>query len=125
VSDVAETYLTTDPAKPCAQTPVAPGIDGRSNDETPLDNWPMDFTDDRQAAGADLLKFNSVFGKAVNAGPFAIPGYSYLVPGERFDLSLDGIISGPDILKFPSVFGGRCGTAVSGTTFGIPDWAQQ
>lgn len=100
-SDAFETYLGTDGAHSCAMTPVPPGIVGGVNDET-IDNWPLDFNDDRQVSLTDVTTFSSRFGKAVNASP-ATP---------RWDLTGDGLVSLPDITKMSAPFGLRCGQDV-------------
>lgn len=101
-SDAQETYMGTDPTKPCAQTAAG-------NNETPLDNWPYDLDDNQTAALTDVTKFK--FGD-VNVPPASV----------RFDLNDDGQVSLTDVTKYGAVFNKKCGSA---GTLGIPDWAQQ
>jgi hypothetical protein len=122
-TDAVETYLTTDPTKPCAQTrtPTA----GATNDESPLDNWPLDMDDNGLVNGADYLKYNTVLGvaaggnRAVNVGgagdgtattpaTIAVPLMGVQVQ-TRFDLNLDGFLSGADLGKFNAYFSKKCG----------------
>jgi len=109
-SDVLETYMGTDATKSCAATPVPPSTAGGANDET-IDNWPVDFDDNRLVSIADVLKLNTpVFGSVTNDAIYPIDGR----PGERHDLNGDGIISIADILNFSAAFGARCGQGTVG-----------
>lgn len=102
-SDAMETYMGTDPVQPCAATPVPPTTSGSVNDET-LDNYPMDFNDDRLVSILDVGSYSSRFGKAVNA-----VGVS-----TRYDLNSDGLVSILDVGKFSGPFGKRCGAGTAG-----------
>lgn len=123
-TDAAETYLTTDPTKPCAQTRVPTA--GAANDEGPLDNWPLDMNDDGLISGSDYLKYNTVLGlaaggfRAVNMGgdgngtattPATISSVPFMgVQSQtRFDLNLDGFLNGADLGKFSAYFSRTCG----------------
>jgi hypothetical protein len=112
-SDCAETYLGTDPTKPCAMTGETDF--GSANDEGISavsggdggDNFPLDFNDDQLVNGQDILKYGPIWGKAVNttlSGPTAV-----YTSGRRWDLNFDGLIQGQDVLKFNSLFGKSCG----------------
>lgn len=118
-TDAVETYLGTDATKPCAQSTTA-------NNETPLDNWPLDFDDNRFANVADYLKYNTVlaasFGgnRAVNQGgngdgtgttvaTITHPALGTGVPQTRYDLNLDGFLNTGDLGKFPQYINKQCG----------------
>jgi hypothetical protein len=122
-TDAVETYLTTDPTKPCAQTPTPPSAN--ANNEGPLDNWPLDMNDDSFVTGSDILKYNTVLGllaggnRAVNMGgagdgTATTPATIATVPlmgvqsQTRFDLNTDGQLTGADILKFNAYFSKKC-----------------
>lgn len=116
VSDMVETYLGTDPEKPCAQNATA-------NDEIRPDTWPYDFNDNQLISGPDIIGagFSQAWGFTVDLPPVTVPGQG-LTPIARMDFNGDGIVSGPDLLKYGPVFAQKCGS----TGFlGIPDWAQQ
>jgi hypothetical protein len=120
-SDVMETYLGTDATKSCAQTPVPPGTSGGANDENLIDNWPLDFNDDRAASTPDILAVGGGFGVAVNNAIFPLAGTPPRT-GQRLDLNHDGFISTPDVLRVGGFFGQRCGQG----TPGLPGpWVQQ
>jgi hypothetical protein len=118
-TDAVEAYLGTDPTKPCA-------ADSTSDNEGPLDNWPLDLNDNRGAAGNDWLReanaINSTGGstRAVNMGgngdgtastpaTLTMP-FLGTVPQTRFDLNWDGqLILGSDLGKFGSYMNKSCG----------------
>lgn len=102
-ADTFETYMGTDPTKSCAATPVPPTTTGSANDET-IDNWPLDFNDDRLASLTDVTTYSSRFGKAVDVPPAT----------KRWDLTGDGLVSLPDVTKFSAPFGHRCGQGEGG-----------
>lgn len=99
-SDAVENYLGTDGTKSCAMTPVPPSTAGGVNDET-LDNWPMDFNDNRLADIIDVSTYSSRFNLFVNQAP-ATP---------RWDLTANGLVDILDVSRFSTVFNQRCGTA--------------
>lgn len=102
-SDALETYMGTDPVQPCAATPVPPTTAGFVNDET-IDNYPMDFNDDRLVNILDVGTYSSRFGKPVNAAGVTT----------RHDLNSDGLVSILDVGKFSAPFGKRCGAGTAG-----------
>jgi hypothetical protein len=123
-TDAAETYIGTDPTKPCAQ-------DGTANNEYPgnglptnqtvagtffgFDAWALDFDDNQLVNGSDFLLWNPVLtggSKPVNATVPAGVKYNSLI---RYDLNFDGIVTGGDLLKLNTLFGvpHKCGTGGS------------
>jgi lysophospholipase L1-like esterase len=90
-SHAGESSMGTDAARLCAATP-------QENDEGPPDAWPVDFNDDQLANGADILRFNTVFGTLAPGPPYSA----------RFDLNGDALINGADILQFNPFFGHFC-----------------
>ena len=128
-SDVIETYLGTDPTKPCAQNSTA-------NNEGPLDNWPLDMDDNRLVNGTDYQKFGTVLslanggGRGINQGGNGdgtlTTAATVTVPGmgtqkqTRFDLNLDGFLSGADMGKFNAyITDGLC-DGVGGSLNNVP-----
>jgi hypothetical protein len=120
-TDAIETYLGTDATKPCAQNTTA-------NNEGPLDNWPLDFDDNRRANVGDYLKYNTVL-SATNGGSRAInqggngDGTATTIatitaaalggtfPQNRYDLNLDGFLNSADLGKFNQYMNKLCGDA--------------
>jgi hypothetical protein len=118
-TDAIETYLGTDATKPCAQNTTA-------NNEGPLDNWPLDFDDNRRANVGDYLKYNTVL-SATNGGSRAInqggngdgtistiatitaPALGGTFPQNRYDLNLDGFLNSADLGKFNQYMNKLCG----------------
>lgn len=116
-SDAMETYLGTDGTKSCAQSDTI-------NDESPLDNFPLDFNDDNVLNLGDVLKYNLPFGDKIDVVTDAPAEYSTdLLWGKRLDLNNDGILNLGDVLKYNLPFGKKCG--VSDPLDVIPPWSQQ
>jgi hypothetical protein len=117
-SDAAEAYLGTDPTKPCAQ-------DSPANNEI-IDNWPLDFDDNRVVNGSDWLKValavNTGGSRAINMGgngdgttttsatiTLPLVGTAYQ---QRFDLNFDGLlVLGSELGKFNAYMNKTCGNA--------------
>ncbi len=127
-TDAIETYLGTDETKPCAQSNTA-------NNETPLDNMPLDFDDNRTVTGADWLKVAGVINnggsRAINLPPASglvtagtnTTAATLTVAGmgtqsqQRFDLNHDGQLAlGSDLGKFNAYMGKPCGSAGTAPT---------
>lgn len=100
-TDALETYMGTDPTKSCAQ-------DVTQNNETPFDNWPLDFNDSGNINVLDVSSYSSQFNKNVGAGADA-----------RHDLNSDGKIDVLDVSKFSAAFNKTCAAA------SVPAFAQQ
>jgi hypothetical protein len=118
-TDAVETYLGTDPTKPCSANNTA-------DNEGPLDGWPLDVTDNRGVAGNDWLRvanvINSTGGstRAVNMGgngdgtattPATVNApFMGTVSQTRFDLNWDGqLVLGSDLLKLGAYMNKFCG----------------
>jgi hypothetical protein len=129
-TDAIETYLGTDPTKPCAAT-RAPG---NANNEGPLDHWPLDFDDNGTVGIGDYLKYNTVLSsanggnRAINQGgngDGAIQTIATITgaalggtfPQNRYDLNLDGFLSTADLGKFSQYMTKACGVAGAAPIF--------
>jgi hypothetical protein len=92
--DFRESYFGTDGAQPCAFTAAV-------SDESPKDNWPYDFDDQKRAAIADVLGYIPVFNLVADTPA-----------KQRYDLTHDGLIGIADVLSFITPFNTLCTTAV-------------
>jgi hypothetical protein len=141
-SDVGETYLGTDPTKPCAETGVVTLEGANANDEFPkgapapgtlsndgFDAWPLDNDDNQVVNVGDFLRqtlaaaaSNGGF-RAIDAlgGTVTIP-FMGTIPNQRFDLNYDGFLNAADPGKYTQYMNKRCGDPGAppltlGTTF--------
>jgi hypothetical protein len=113
-SDARETYFRTERTKACQQNPQFPVVTGGLNDETPFDNWPMDFDDNQISNTADVGQYVSRLGLQVNVA----------VNGFRYDLNHEGIITSVDVGNFVAVLGRRCDAPLPGG-MGFPTYNSQ
>lgn len=110
--DYKELYMTTKPTVKCPTTST------RHDEGSPAqwnDAWPPDMDDNRIINGQDMLVFNFVLSKSVNATPVYVPGMSASASGphpdlHRFDFSMNGIVNGQDLLYYNSILSTSCYT---------------
>jgi hypothetical protein len=95
----SETTIGTMAATKCSASAT-------SNNEPLPDAWPPDFNDNQLVNGADILNYNSSFGKHTTDPPVVILGQS--IPITRFDLNGSGLVNGADVLQLNPFFGKRC-----------------
>ena len=117
--DAQETYLGTDPTRACQQNPEFPATMGGMNNETPLDNWPMDYNDDGVANTADVGVLVPRLNRPVN-----MVGSGGQPPTTRHDLDQDGIIATVDVGKFVAVLNKRCDSPTP-NGLGYPTYSSQ
>jgi hypothetical protein len=86
----AESFLGTDAADKCSNTPAS--------DDEPTDVWPTDFNDDQRANLSDVVAFGPHFNKIAPD-----PAYS-----SRFDLSGDGRVMLADVVLYGPFFNKSC-----------------
>jgi|SRR3989338_7862277 len=88
--DGNELYIGTNVSMKCPLTST-------QNDE-PVDSWPVDLDDDYKATLADILSFNGHFNANSSSAYYS----------RRYDLNADGRITLSDVLKFNPFFNKNC-----------------
>jgi hypothetical protein len=107
VYSAAGTAPALDATKSCAQTTVA-------DDEQPLDNWPLDFNDDRADNLTDVFLVVPGLNLSIDQPPSSGP-----IPTVRMDISDDGAVNLTDVFLVVPKLNLDCAGA------GVPAWSQQ